>query len=717
MNLMKIKKLTYEDFIKKAEQVYHHSTPIVQIEKAYKYASQQHAGRQRLTKEDYIFHPLNVAYILLDLNVDVTTIVGALLHETINNGQASEAEIETLFGSEIKTIVSCISKINKLELSNQTDSAAIYLRKVLVGLAEDVRILYIKLADRLHNMRTIWAVNPSKQKRKAQETLSVLVPIAHRLGINSIKRELENLSLKYLKPGIYRDIETKLASSQNQLSSYLEEMKEQITELLIEHEIQFEIKSRVKSVYSIYNKLHNGKKWDEIYDFLALRVILTKESDCYLAVGLIHSKFRPVPNRFKDYIAMPKENLYQSLHTTIFGVDGQIFEIQLRTKEMDEIAEKGLASHWSYKEKGVKKVQNIMEQKLEMFRNAIENATENDALFASEVKSEFLNELIYVFTPKGDVVELPKEATPIDFAYRIHSDVGDQTVGALVNKTIVPLNYKLQNDDIVSIKTSKTATPNKDWLSFVKTSQAKNKIKAYFSKQERNYYIERGQTLLERELHKRKLVFSEIMSETNLAKLSHDLKLKDRDEIYLAIGSLRYTPGYIINLTTTDKVDVEDALIAKMNHNPNNHKNLNYKSDIIVSGLDDVLVSLARCCNPIKGDSIIGYITKGEGITIHKTDCPNLKSKKERLIKVKWNPKTTNCYFKDIVVDVVDYQNYLIDIITLAATKDIVIDSVATKLIGNQNKYYLTIKVHNQEEFQNFCTILEKQKYILMVEK
>ena len=378
------------------------SKELGEIEAAYNYAYQAHLGKFRLTNEPYITHPLNVALILSDLNVDKTTIIAALLHETISNGNASKEELEAKFGSEVALIVQSVSTLNKLELPDEKESSNIYLRKVLVGLSDDVRVLFVKLADRLHNMRTIWAVNPAKQKRKARETMNVLIPIAHRLGMYSIKSELEDLCLKYLKPDVYEDILKQLDASVEELNDVLETMQDSISNILIEHGINFHIKSRVKSVYSIYKKLEKGKKWNEIYDILALRVIVKKVSDCYLAIGLIHSKFHPLPKRFKDYIAMPKENMYQSLHTGVFGIDGHIFEIQIRTEEMDEIAEKGIASHWSYKEKGTKKIQSMMEQKLEIFRNVIETYKENDNFGVIDKDGKIVLQLILpiVFTLK-----------------------------------------------------------------------------------------------------------------------------------------------------------------------------------------------------------------------------------------------------------------------------------------------------------------------------
>ena len=684
------------------------------ITKAYEFALKKHEGMKRLSGDEYITHPLSVALILSELNTDALTIACALLHEVMNNGDTYFHEIEEAFDNQTAKIVDSISKINKLELPDDSESSAIYLRKVLIGLAEDVRVLYIKLADRLHNMRTIWAVDPEKQKKKANETLSVLVPIAHRLGINSIKSELENLCLKYLKPDVYKDIEDKLNNSKEDLKECLEDMKDEISDILTENNIKFEIKGRVKSIYSIYNKLNNGKRFDEIYDILALRVYLNKESDCYLAVGLIHSKFRPVPKRFKDYIANPKENMYQSLHTTVFGVDGKLFEIQLRTYEMDEIAEKGLASHWSYKEKGSKKIQNIMEQKLEMFRTIIESNDDED--FSQTMQTEYLEDSIYVFTPKGDVVELPKGSTPIDFAYRIHSDVGDKTIGAIVNDNIVPLAYELKDNDIVRIKTGSEAAPKKDWLNFVKTSQARNKIRSFFSKKDKMTYIEKGKELIYKELRRRSISQSDFFVEENINGILKDLKLNDIDDLFLSVGSTRYTAGYIVNLVTEDKSTVQDALIEKIRTKSIDTK-ANNNSDIIIDGEDGIAVTLAKCCKPIHGEPIIGYITKNQGITIHRIDCHNIKDKDDRLIPASWNKLSNKVYKTDLIIEVDNIGNYLLDIVSTGAYLKVYVDAVETHTNDINTVYEITVKVNNYEELNNYMKELRKLPFVINVSK
>lgn len=684
------------------------------IKKAYLYAYNEHKGMKRLTGDDFITHPLEVTKILMDLNVDDTTIIASLLHEVINNGNKTYDDLVNDFGEDIAKIVLSVSKINKLELPDNNESSVIYLRKILVGLAQDVRVLYIKLADRLHNMRTNWAINPQKQKQKAEETMSVLVPIAHRLGINSIKSELENLSLYYLKPDVYNDILEKLNETVDELNGYLEEMKESIIDILTDAGIKFEIKGRVKSVYSIYNKLSNGKEWNKIYDILALRIFVEEESDCYQVIGLIHSRFRPMPKRFKDYIASPKENMYQSLHTTVFGIEGHVFEIQVRTYEMDEIAEKGIASHWSYKEKGTKKIQNVMEQKLEMFRNVIESSNnDTDADFESKVNADIFSDLIYTYTPKGDVVELPIGSTPIDFAYRIHSRVGDTTVGAIVNDQIVPLSYELKNDDVVNIKTNNNSTPNKDWLSFVKTSQARNKIKAFFSKQDKEEYIEKGKNILETELRKRKMAFNEVLTPETIEKLIKDLKVKDLDEIYLSIGSLRFTAGYIINLTKADRHEVDDALFERKLSIPK----INYKSDILVEGNSDIMVNIAKCCMPIKGDEIVGFITKGQGISVHKKGCSNVPDNSERVVDVSWNMDASNYYFTNIYVYVAAGFDLLVNIITEVGKLGCIVRSCNTKEFDNKTMYEINIRIKDKVELDNVMKNIRKIHNVIDVKE
>lgn len=701
------------EFLNKVNKKYNKEEADI-IKKAYDFACEKHMGKKRKTNEDFITHPVAVSNILLDLNVDYITVVSALLHETINHGNTTYDELVDNFGKDIANIVDVVSKINKLKLTDEKESSSMYLRKIVVGLSENVRVLFIKLADRLHNMRTIWALSPDEQKEKAYETMNVLIPIAHRLGINSIKSELEDLCLKYLKPDVYEEIKEELSASSKELLDVLEEMKESVCELLLENDIKFEIKGRVKSIHSIYNKMQNGHKFKDIYDILALRILLEKESDCYLAIGLIHSKFRPLPNRFKDYIAMPKENMYQSLHTTIFGEEGYIFEIQLRTYEMNEIAEHGIASHWSYKEHGSVKIQNIMEQKLEIFRNVIEEAKENEDNLNDAISQEFLSNLIYCFTPKGDVVELPENASPIDFAYRIHSEVGNTTVGAIVNDKQVPLTYNLQDGDIVKIQTNKSSSPSSEWLNIVKTPQAKNKIKAYFSKKEKLDYEEKGKNILEKELRKQKISINEFYKDENISKILKFLKLNDIEEVYFNIASLRYTASYIISLANDDN-SKKDVLIDRI-INKSKKNNINSTSDIFVDNENDIKVNLAKCCKPIKGDEIIGYITKGSGITVHKKDCENISNIKERLINVSWGNLDSD-YLTRMSIKTNSIKDILLDIIKRCAVLKINVVSFEKYKIENFYNYKLDIKIKNINEYKNLEKEFRKIKCIKEIER
>ena len=497
---------TIEELIEVVKKYIDSEEELDTIRKAYDFAKEVHKNDVRLSGEEYMHHPLNVAYILTDLYADSDTLAAALMHDTVHIGKANLSDIEKEFGKDISALVKGITKLNKLNLFTDSENQINYYKKIIIGLTEDVRIIIIKLAERVQNMRTLYVLPIESRKEKAKETIEILVPIAHRLGLSSIKSELEVNSLKYYKPNAFVSVEELLNNTEEERNNAVKEMQRKISELLLENNIKFEIKGRAKSIYSIYNKLQKGKKFSEIYDIYALRVIVDTESECYQVLGIIHSKFKPKTGRFKDYIANPKTNMYQSLHTTVFGYDGKLYEIQIRTHKMDEIAERGIASHWSYKEKG-KKLQNSMEQKLQLFRSIMELNDDKVSAeeFVNTVKDEVLGDSIYVYTPKGDVFELPKGSTPIDFAYKVHTKIGETMVGALVNDTIVPLNSKLEDGDIIKINTNKNSTPSKEWLKYAKTSQAKNKIKAFFSKIDKNEAIEKGKETLDKEIRRRKM--------------------------------------------------------------------------------------------------------------------------------------------------------------------------------------------------------------------
>ena len=496
-------------------------------------------------------------------------------------------------------------------------------------------------------------------------------------------------------------------------------MLNEVSNLLHEHNINHEIKGRSKSIYSIYNKMCKGKKFDDIYDILALRVFVDTEQDCYLALGLIHSKYKPVPKRFKDYIAMPKTNLYQSLHTTVFGIDGELFEIQIRTYEMNKIAEYGIASHWSYKSgiNGAKAAKDKMEQKLQIFRNIIElnedSVTPEE--FISSVKKDILsNDTIYVYTPKGDVVELPKESTPVDFAYKVHSEVGDRIVGALVNDNIVPLDYKLSTGDIIKVNTNNASKPSKDWLNFVVTNGAKNKIRAYYSKLEKDENIEKGRELLEKELRKEDISINNFLSNKNIDIILGELKLKDIDDLYVAINIGKYTPSSIIKIINKKEEPTKD-ITTKINETTY-YKEEVLKNDVLVEGMKEIKASLSGCCKPLPGDNIIGYITRGSGITVHRTSCRHILDTEERLINVKWNENITKKYPSDIIIYTNAYDN-LLDIITKASTNNITIDSISTINKSEYKVYSITVLVENKEKLEKYLNDLLNLKFVQKVER
>ncbi len=691
------------------------------IMRAYEYAERKHFGQKRISGDDYIQHPLNVALILTELKVDAACIAAALLHDTIEDSDCTKEEEAKLFGEDVALLVDGVTKINKLHFNNFSEQMAANQRKILVGLSEDVRVIFIKLADRLHNMRTLYVMTEEKQKKKAKETLEILTPVADRLGINKIKSELEDLSLRYLKPDVYFDILEKLNAKKRDMDDDVANMLKEVSDLLDEHHIKHEIFGRSKSIYSIYKKLSKGKKFNDIYDILALRVLVDTEPECYLVLGLIHSKYKPVPNRFKDYIAMPKTNLYQSLHTTVFGVDGKLFEIQIRTYDMHKIAEYGIASHWSYKAHGsVKTVKDSMEAKLQIFRSIMElnEESDNSVDFINSIKKDILtNDSIYVYTPKGDVMELPVGSTPVDFAYKVHSEVGDSMVGAIVNDNIVPLDYVLHTGDIIKVNTSKSSKgPNRDWLNFVVTSQARNKIKSFFTKQDKDNSLEAGSDLLNAEIRKNGLSINETLSNKNIDTILEELKIGDARELYIGIGNGKYNAKDVLKiiLKKEEEEKTTQDIIEKINESV--VKKVSSKNDILVEGLGEVKVSLSGCCKPIPGDNIIGYITKGSGITIHRSICRNIMDIDERLINVKWNVDGSKKFPTDIIIYTNTNDN-LLDIISKASSSGIIVDGIVTINKSDTKIYSLTILVENTEKLDKFIAALSSLSFVIKVER
>lgn len=707
--------ITFEEVLEKVKTYIEDEEQIKVIHKAYLFAQEKHEGQFRKSGEPYITHPLNVIHILTTIYADYETLCAGLMHDVLEDCDCTVEEMEGEFGKNITKLVQGVTKLSKIHFSTENEYLIDYYKKIIVGMSEDVRVIIIKLADRLHNMRTLWATPEEKQKIKAREALDILAPIAHHLGIHKIKSELEDLALRYLKPDVFYDIAEKLNKTKIERDKTVYDMLTEVSNLLTEHHIPHEIKGRAKSIYSIYNKLDKGKKFSDIYDLLALRILVNTEQECYLALGIIHSKFRPLPKRFKDYVAMPKPNMYQSLHTTVFGIDGYLFEIQIRTYEMDEIAENGIASHWAYKENGgsnsAANLQSTTEQKLQFFKSIIDLSKDKMSSedFVNSVKDEVLNNNIYCFTPKGDVIELPRGATPIDFAYAIHTKVGETMVGAIVNNNIVPLNYELKDNDIVKINTNKNSTPSKEWLNIVKATKTKNRIKSFFTKNDREIYVERGTYTLEKELRKRKLSISEFLTNENIEKICDSIKVNDLEEIYLAIGNGKAPVNAVINIIHKSD-DTPTPKVVKVSPK-------SIDADIIVSGIDKVKVNLANCCNPVHGDPIVGYITKGNGISVHRLHCHNLSMLEDRTLEVMWNDNTNKRYLTSLLIYTNTVENHLLDLMQTISMLNINVDSMNTINKVDKITYEVNCYVTGLEQLNKVILALEKSQYIEKVER
>lgn len=689
------------------------------INNYYNYALKIYDGMTRMTGEEYICHSIRVAKILADLHMDTLTIGCALIHEAITLELATPEEIENKFGVDTLTILTSLSKLSHLKRTfTKNNNDADKYRRIVVGLSENPISLFIKLADRLDNLRTMYPHSTDHIKEVVMETEKVYIPIAHRLGIKSMKSELEDLCLQYSNTELYNEVLEKINASRSELETSLYKMRDEIISILNEHEIKYEITYRVKSVRGIANKLLLGKKWEEIYDLLGLRILLDKTEDCYLVVGLIHSKFRPIPKRFKDFIANPKNNMYQSLHTTVFGVDNRIYEVQIRTYEMNEIAEHGVASHWSYKEKTDCSKTSELETKLAQFRTLIEvNDMENNSDFFKDLSNSITKEFIYIFTPKGDIIELPDESTPIDFAYKIHSEVGNTTIGALVNGKLVSLDYKLQDGDIVDLKTQKGKSPSKAWLKFVKTENAKSRIRSYFYKKEKDKSIETGDELLKEEIKKRRYNNSDLLNENVLNKLFSEIKVDTYDELCLGITSLKYTPTQIVNRLIDIFEPKKDDTIEKLLENKNIVKDTP-NGKILIAGYGDILTSLANCCNPVLGDEIVGYITKGNGVSIHRKDCKMIDLNGERIISAEWNDVVSDKYITNVRIYIDSSNDHLVDIISVATKSDVIVSSINNKGSNKDSDIYdLVCKVKNKENLDKFMNDLNGLNFISKVER
>lgn len=636
----------------------HSVEDIALVEKAYKFAKKLHDGQFRVSGEPYIIHPVEVAKILVGLEVDTHTLIAAFLHDVLEDTDTKPESIKELFGQDVLNLVQGVTKLGKLQFKSKEERQAENFRRLFIAMANDIRVIFLKLADRLHNMRTLNFMEPEKQKKIARETLDIFAPLANRLGIYKIKAELEDLSLRYLEPEKYYEIAQLVAQTKADREETVNLLIDKISKDVKKSGINAQITGRAKHYYSIYAKMKRQNiAFNDLYDITAVRVIVDTVKECYEVLGLIHSQFKPIPGRFKDYIAMPKGNMYQSLHTSVIGPRSKPLEVQIRTWEMHQVAEYGIAAHWRYKEKGSQKADNASDVKFSWMHKLVEYDKEmkNAEDFVKSVKLDLFSDQVFAFTPGGDVLDLPKDATPVDFSYRIHSDVGHKTVGALVNGRIVPLNTKLKNGDIVEILTSKTPAPRLDWLTFVVTKQASQKIKQWFKKNNREEHVNLGKSNLEHELSK--AVFDDYMKQGEFDKVAKTMNYQSAEDLFAALGFGETTVNKVVNkLKKPVERRPEDAF--RTSHKKGSQK------DII--GLEGLLYSFARCCSPIPGEPIVGVVTRAKGVTVHRVDCKTLETiPHERLMDIHWAGVNTNkTYTTTIRIETAEKLGLLKDVIS-----------------------------------------------------
>ena len=697
------------------------------VEEAYKFAEVAHKGQMRKSGEPYIHHLIEVCYILADIGCGPSTLIAGLLHDVVEDTDVSLETIKEKFGEDVMNIVDSLTKIQRLKLSHKSEAEFVFEdhRKIFLGMAKDVRAILIKLADRLHNMRTLSSLSEERQKVLSRETLEVFAPIAHRLGMNTIKSELEDLSLKYLEPEKYKEIKKLVDNKVKNGQKSLEQMSKKIADDLFEKGIKFEMSSRVKSIYSIYRKIYlKGRKFEEIFDILALRIITETELNCYEILGIIHATYKPIPGRFKDYIAMPKPNMYQSLHTCILSGDGNEFEIQIRTKQMDEIAESGVAAHWRYKEGtnyNPKREQKEIEEQLHWFRDLVNMSEENaDAKeYVNTLSNDIFNANVYVFTPLGKVIELPTGATPIDFAYKIHTGVAEHAVGAIVNHIMVPLGRELKTGDIVEIKTSeKSQGPNEGWLNIATTNFAKAHIRKFLTKKNAEFTkeekINRGRTSVIEAFKQLGINDLEAMRLVDSQAVFDKFNVKDLDELFVAVSNKNPIPGAIIDFLNLRKPD-DVIKLSKIRESDIN------KSPVYVSGnVGDIAITLGNCCTPIPGDEIVGYITKGKGITVHRKDCPNIANEKRRLIEVFWKDNLKeSTYPVDLKIECYERSDLMLDVMSVFSQKKINVTAVNGVFHPNTmtTTIAVTIYVANAEVLRDVIAYLLNVKSVYEVNR
>jgi len=675
------------DALLKTIRSYNPKADVKELQRAFAFAERSHEGQKRLTGEDFISHPLAVATILAELHLDTTSVVAALLHDVVEDTSVSLDELQGEFGPDVGRIVDGLTKLDTIEFKSREQEQAENVRKMMVAMAGDIRVLLIKLADRLHNMRTLAPLPADKQRRVATETLEIYAPLAHRLGVQQVKWELEDLSFKTLHPGPYREIVSLVDKRRDERQKLIDQVLGQAGAKLREVGLRAEVVGRPKHLYSIYEKMIlRGKEFNEIYDLIGIRVLTDSMRDCYAALGAIHSLWKPVPGRFKDYVAMPKSNMYQALHTTVVGPGGRPIEVQIRTHEMHRTAEFGIAAHWRYKE-GKGKAKDTADlawlgQMMEWLKDMADPRE-----FMEGLKIDLYGGQVFVFTPKGDVVNMPAGATPVDFAYSIHTEVGHRTIGAKVGGKLVPLDYELRTGDTVEVLTNKGQDygPKRDWLQFVKTPRARNKVRHWFSRERRADALEEGKDAMQRLMRKQGLPIKRLVSEETLRQVALALHYPNLDALYIAVGEGQVSPQSVIarlsrTLTGTPDEDVTDVPLAR----PVKLAKPEIAQGVVVRGMRDVWVKLGRCCTPVPGDEIMGFVTRGQGVSVHRTDCPNvraLRKEPERLIEVAWAEGKPTSFTVAVQVEALDRTRLLSDVATVLSDHHVNIVS-ATSAVG-----------------------------------
>lgn len=721
--MSEFKERTIEDVIQMAKS-HNRKSDSKLIKSAYDYAVANHGDQKRKSGEPYIIHPIQVAYILADLGLDDETICAALMHDLVEDTEVTIKDISEKFSPEIAEMVNGVTKLGKINYISQEEQQVENYRKMFLAMGKDIRVILIKLSDRLHNMRTLKYLSRDRQIANAKETIELYAPLANRLGVYSLKWELEDLSFKYLYPEEYREIVEGIDKKREERLKFIDEIIDEIKVNLKKEHIVAEVNGRAKHLYSIYRKMQrDNKNLDQIYDLFALRILVNSVKDCYAALGIVHELYTPMPGRFKDYISVPKPNMYQSLHTTLIGKNGTPFEVQIRTYNMHRVAEFGIAAHWAYKEqsflKGKKANVKVSEDKLSWLRESLEwqKDMQDPQEFMNTLKTELIEDEVYVFTPKGEIKTLPKGSTPIDFAYLIHAEIGNKMVGCKINSKMMPIITKLNNGDIVSIVTSDNSKgPSRDWLKFVKSSNAKTKILQWFKKHERQENIEKGKELIEREIKRIGMKYDDLFIEKYYSPALQRYAFKTLEDMYAGVGFGSIGPSKIITRTleeyrkdNNEKIDLEEKIKELHTEKENNKPS---KSGIVVKGIDNCLVKMSKCCNPVRGDEIIGYITRGRGVTVHRKDCKNVQDliKDEgRIIDVCWDNQEKSSYKVDIIVFANDREGLLTDVIQVISMSDAKMVAISAK--ANRDKIdiiELTIEVKDLNDLNKVQRAISK---------